>query len=104
MPYSREHLGTFMKRNSISRRELFKYSSLGMLGASASGWLEVLAARAATDPAAVKSCILLFMSGGQSHVDTWDPKPDNKSVQFKPIDTSVPGIKLAENLPQMAKL
>lgn len=95
---------TIMKPNSISRRELLKFSSLGVLGASASGWFEVLAARAAADPAAVKSCILLFMAGGQSHVDTWDPKPENKSVQFKPIDTSVSGIKLAENLPQLAKL
>src|SRR5262249_39582516 len=51
-----------------------------------------------------KSCILLFMTGGPSHIDTFDPKPANKTSELKPIATSVTGIQLCEALPRVAKL
>ena len=71
----------------------------------ASGWLDRLAAHAARTPSrgVHKSCILLFMSGGPSHIDTFDPKPENKSSQFKPIPTSIPGMQFTEILPLLAK-
>ena len=93
----------------LSRRDWLRLSALGALGAPASCWLETLAARAADDVAGGRpkhqSCILLFMTGGPSHIDTFDPKPENDTSGFsKPIDTSVPGIQVCEHLPQVAQI
>jgi uncharacterized protein (DUF1501 family) len=91
----------------LSRRDWLKLSAVGALSLPVSGWLNVLAARAAeaqqTGAAKHKSCILLFMTGGPSHIDTFDPKPENKTSEFKPIATSVPGIQLCEHLPKVAQ-
>ena len=87
-----------------SRRELLRLAGVGMLGGSASGWLQGLAAHAASDPNRRKSCILLWMSGGPSQIDTFDPKPGHPNGgEFKAIDTSVPGIRVCEHLPQLAR-
>ncbi len=69
------------------------------------GWFGRLAAQAAEQPQA-KSCILLWMNGGPSHLDTFDLKPDAKSDvrgTFKPIDTAVPGIQISEHFPLLAR-
>lgn len=51
-----------------------------------------------------KSCILLWMSGGPSHLDTWDLKPESKNGgPFKPISTSAEGVSISEHLPGLAK-
>jgi hypothetical protein len=58
---------------------------------------------AATVPqksAKAQACILLWLEGGPSHVDTWDPKP---SSAFKAISTNVPGIQVSELLPRTAR-
>ncbi len=73
---------------------------------SLSGWLGRLAAEAPPGPRP-KSCILLWMAGGPSHIDTWDLKPDapaNIRGEFKAIDTSVPGIRISEHFPKFARL
>jgi len=52
------------------------------------------------------NCILLFLVGGPSHLDTWDPKPhapDNIRGPFRPIQTNVPGIQIGEHFPLMAR-
>lgn len=91
----------------VSRREILRYSALGALGLPASCWLDHVAARAAENATREKprhkSCILLFMHGGPSHVDTFDPKPENKTSAFQPIATSIPGVQISENLPQVAQ-
>ena len=48
---------------------------------------------------------MLWMSGGPSHLDIWDLKPDSEKNggPFKPIDTSAPGVKISEHLPRVAK-
>ena len=87
------------------RRDFLKYSSLGLLAPSLSGWLAPLAARAAQTGAKTKSCILLWMDGGPSHKDTFDMKPGTKDGgEFKPIKTSVGGIEISEHLPKIANL
>src|SRR6059058_2196668 len=90
-----------------SRRSFLKYSGLGLLGTSLSGWLGVLASYAATlgpQQRKPKSCILLWMDGGPSHKDTFDLKPGTKDGgDFKPIATSVPGIQISEHLPKIAQ-
>ena len=53
-----------------------------------------------------KSVILLYASGGQSQIDTWDPKPDAPAEirgDFQPIETSVPGVRLCEHMPRLAR-
>lgn len=53
-----------------------------------------------------KSCIMIWLSGGASHIDTWDMKPDAPAEYrgtFRPIDTSAPGVRVCEHLPHTAK-
>jgi hypothetical protein len=76
-------------------------------GASLGGWLARLAAAAPADGARPKSCILLWMAGGPSHIDTFDPKPEAPADvrgEFKAIETSVSGIQISEHFPRFAKL
>ncbi|MFO0807232.1 MAG: DUF1501 domain-containing protein [Gemmataceae bacterium] len=84
---------------TISRRDLMKLSAAGVLGASASGWFELLAARASTTTRP-KSCILLWMAGGPAQSHTFDLKPGG---DYKSISTSVPGVQVSEHLPKLAK-
>lgn len=65
------------------------------------------AARSGSAPSGTaKSVILIFNGGAPSHIDLWDPKPDAPSGirgEFGTIPTSVPGIRVSELLPRMAK-
>jgi hypothetical protein len=86
----------------VSRRDMLKLSAAGVLAAPMSGWFNVLAnraAEAAARGARHKSCILLWMAGGPSQAHTFDVKPGG---DYKPIDTSVPGIQISEHLPKLA--
>jgi len=91
-----------MLNERISRRDLLRCSGVALLGASASGWMPLLADEAARQGAKKKSVILLYMNGGASHVDTFDPKPG--LTEFKAISTATPGMQFAEHLPTLAKL
>ena len=89
----------------LNRRDFLKLSAVGAGVASLSGWMSVLAGHAAARGAKTKSCVLLWMDGGPSHKDTFDLKPGTKDGgEFKPIDTSVPGIQISEHFPKLAKL
>jgi hypothetical protein len=89
---------------------LLQLSAAGITGASLSGWLGVLAAHAGEQAARGrkhKSCILLWMDGGPSHLDTFDPKPDARAEvrgELKAIQTAVPGIRVSEKFPTLASL
>ncbi len=102
-----------------SRREFLKVGSLGLFGLGLSEFLalqDAARAAAAASPApprfagaqgfgAAKSVIVLFLQGGPSHLDIWDPKPDapsNIRGEFKPIQSKVPGIWLSETMPKLA--
>ncbi len=94
--------------SGITRRNMLQ---IGAIGALNLGLPQVLAAgqRQAGKKAASKadSCILVFLSGGPSHLDMWDMKPDEPKEtrsDFKPIPTSVPGVQLCEHLPKLARL
>ncbi len=96
---------------NLSRRDLLKLSAAGILGTSMSGWLGVLATRAAQAQAQApnrvhhKKCILLWMDGGPSHKDTFDLKPGTaQGGPYRAIATSVPGIQISEHLPRVAQL
>ncbi len=93
-----------MFRTPISRRDLLRLGAAGVLGVSASGWLKALARDAAAHPQRKRACILLWMSGGPSQTDTFDLKPGHANGgEFKEIATSVPGVKIGEHLPKLAK-
>src|SRR5262245_32992539 len=94
----------FRRVRQLSRRALLHVGMLGTTGLSLADVLRSDAAAAAhgrrTTP---RSVILLWMQGGPSHIDTWDPKPDAPVEirgEFDPIATSVPGIQLTEHLPR----
>jgi Protein of unknown function (DUF1501) len=91
----------------ISRRNFLRVGALNLAGIGLSQFLQlqsrVLAAEGsqALKSAKAQSCILLWLEGGPSQVDTWDPKPGEST--FKPISTNVPGIQISELLPRVAK-
>src|SRR6516164_7111086 len=88
----------------LSRREWLRLSAAGVLGASMSGWLENLANATAGSPERKRACILLWMNGGPSQMDTFDLKPGHKNGgPFKEIATAVPGLRISEHLPKLAK-
>jgi uncharacterized protein (DUF1501 family) len=90
---------------NLSRRELLQLSAAGVLTTSFSGWLNVLAARAAqAGHRPRKRCVLLWMDGGPSHKDTFDLRPGtDQGGPFQEIQTGVPGIRISEHLPQFAQ-
>src|ERR1700686_1990601 len=91
----------------IARRHFLRVGALNLAGIGLSQFLQlqsrVLAAEGtkALHSAKAKSCILIWLEGGPSQVDTWDPKPGESS--FKAISTNVPGIQISELLPRVAK-
>jgi hypothetical protein len=88
----------------LSRREWLRLSAAGVVGYSLSGWLGTFAAETAKNPKRKRSCILLWMNGGPSQMDTFDLKPGHANGgPYKEIDTSVAGIKISEHLPKIAK-
>ncbi|MEX2288383.1 MAG: DUF1501 domain-containing protein [Planctomycetaceae bacterium] len=89
---------------AFSRRDWLCLTTAAFAGASMSGWFPALAAQAAATGVRRRSCILLWMSGGPSQMDTFDLKPGHANGgPFKAIDTSVAGMQISEHLPQLAK-
>jgi Protein of unknown function (DUF1501) len=88
----------------LSRRDWLKLSAAGVVGYSLSGWMPLLAADTATDPRRKRSCILLWMDGGPSQMDTFDLKPGSPNGgPFKEIDTAAPGVRISEHFPKIAQ-
>ncbi len=91
------------RNNSLSRRDWLRFATCGLAGVSLSGWLEALARQTAGQPQRHRSCILLWMNGGPSQLDTFDLKPGHAhGGPFREIPTKVPGIKISEHLPKLA--
>jgi hypothetical protein len=92
-----------------SRRNMLKAGLAGVAGLTVPNLLR-LRAQAAQSGRAMsnhRSVILLWMTGGPSHIDTWDPKPDrpeNNRGPFAPIPTRVPGVAICEHLPKQAAM
>jgi hypothetical protein len=91
-------------RHPLSRRDLFRLAAAGFAVSSSSGWLERLAAAAANDPQRKRTCILLWMNGGPSQLDTFDLKPGHENGgAFKDIATSAgKDVRISEHLPKVA--
>jgi hypothetical protein len=96
----------------LTRRELLRAGGLGLFGLSLPDLLanQAQARTARTDRlphfGRAKSCLIIFLSGGASHHDTFDMKPDAPAEirgEFRPITTNVPGIHVCEHLPQLSR-
>jgi Protein of unknown function (DUF1501) len=99
---------TRMAGTPISRREAVQRTLLGAAGLALGHHLSLRTLAAAAAPTAkAKSVIQIWMWGGPSHLDTWDPKPEAGSDycgQFdKPIPTNVDGVRICELMPLLAK-
>jgi len=90
-------------KEQFNRRDFVRVGSLGFLGINLSQALRLEAAFKqinAESEKKAKACILVWLEGGPSQVDTWDPKSNSS---FRPISTNVPGIQISELLPLLAK-
>lgn len=89
-----------------SRRWFLQTGIAGTAGISVPMLLEARAQ--ATNPVHPRRSVILFwLSGGPSHIDMWDPKPDAPSEirgPFRSIPTSVPGVRFCEHLPLQASM
>src|SRR5687767_7878498 len=88
-----------------SRRWFLQMGTAGIAGPALSDVLRLQAA--AASPRTKKSVVLFWLSGGPSHIDMWDPKPDApREIRgpYRTISTSVPGIQVCEHLPLQARL
>jgi hypothetical protein len=93
----------------LVRRGFLGVGSAGLAGLSLPALLAAEGARVATNGAGVNASadatITIFLSGGPSHHDTWDMKPDAPAEirgEFQPIASSLPGVPVCEHLPKLA--
>ncbi len=90
----------------VTRRAFVQAGLSGVLGLSLADLLR-LRAQGSTLGGSAKSVLLLWLWGGPAHLDTWDPKPDAPSEfrgPFAPVATKVPGTRICELFPEIAKL
>jgi hypothetical protein len=89
--------------DGLTRRDFLHAGAIGTLGLTLPGLMAGRAPARGNDRDT--NCIMLFLVGGPSQIDTWDPKP-NAPVEirgpFRPISTSVPGYQISEIFPKMA--
>jgi hypothetical protein len=87
----------------LPRRDALRIGALTALGLTLPGRLRAVTGK----PPRAKSCILLWLDGGPSHLETFDLKPDapvEVRGPFRPIPTAVPGVQVCELLPNTARV
>lgn len=90
----------FSASNRLSRRQAIA-SAAGVLGAT----MLAPQSSAASESGPRKQLLVLFLSGGASQLETWDPKPGTKTGgPYRAIPTSIPGVHIGELLPHTAKI
>lgn len=93
-----------MTCDGVKRRDFLKIGTLGFTGLTLSSYLRMVDAGEAK-PKQATSAIFIELSGGPSHMDTFDLKPESSSEyrgEFKQIKTNVSGIEISEHLPKLA--
>jgi len=97
----------FPRCDGVSRRDFLHLGCLATFGLSVADLLRFQARAATPTEPRAKSCILIWLDGGPSHLDTFDPKPEAPAEvrsPFKDIGTSIPGVHLCEHLPKTASM
>ncbi len=103
---------TRLTGDGLTRRELLRVGGLGACGLSLPSLLQarqgrVRAGGGGASTSKAKACILLYLAGGPPQHETWDPKPDAPAEvrgDFGTIPSSIPGLRLGELMPRMARL
>src|SRR5262250_2386829 len=100
--------------DGLTRRELLRVGGSAVFGFSLANLFGLRDATASESPTyggpgfdKAKSVILIYLQGGPSHLDLWDPKdnvPSNVKSVFNAIDTKIPGVKFTENLPKLSQV
>lgn len=100
--------GSYFRRcDGVSRRECLRWTGLAPFGLSLPALLAGRSTALATTAPRARNCVLLWLDGGPSHLETVDLKPDAPAEvrgPFAPIATSVPGISVCEHLPRTAQV
>jgi hypothetical protein len=93
--------------DGVSRRDFLRVGAIGALGLSLPALLRSEAQAGGRHKARAKSVLLVYLGGGLSHHDSFDLKPDAPAEirgKYRPIDTVVPGLRVGELLPRLAKV
>ncbi|HWA97454.1 MAG TPA: DUF1501 domain-containing protein [Pirellulales bacterium] len=97
------HTNVSLRRGAVvGRRDFLRGVSLASLAAGTASWTDVVSVRADELRRDGRACILLWMQGGPSQFETFDPKSGANGGETKPIATKLAGVKFAENLPKLA--
>src|SRR5436853_6761804 len=90
-----------IRRSGLRRRDFLKFIPAAAATAGALTWQDHLMASAPSLRKSGKACILLWMGGGPSQFETFDPKPGHANGgDTKTIPTTIAGVQISENLPQ----
>src|SRR6516225_7932088 len=90
--------------DGLTRRDFLHAGALPLLVLTLADWFA--AKGTAQQPERDVNCIMLFLVGGPSHIDTWDPKPEAPEEvrgPFRAAATSVPGMRMTEIFPKTAR-
>ncbi|GBD35499.1 hypothetical protein HRbin36_00611 [bacterium HR36] len=93
--------------DGYTRREVLQIGATGALGLSLPHLLRQRASATSRQRARARSVVILFLSGGPSHLDTFDMKPEAPEEirgTFRPVRTKVPGLQICEHFPRTARL
>src|SRR5262245_34489249 len=93
--------------DGVSRRQFLRVGGLGLGGLCLADLLGLQARGEIDLGRAKKSVIMIYLYGGMPHLDMYDMKPDAPADfrgEFKPIHTSVPGIRICELMPKQAAI
>ena len=93
--------------SNILRRDCLRLGTLAPFGFGLADWMQLQALGATQAKATAKSCILIWLDGGPSHLETFDLKPEaplEVRGPFRAISTNVPGISICEHLPRTAQV
>ena len=90
----------------LQRRDCLKLGLGALLGG---GFVDALRLRTNAEPKTARktSCILVWLDGGPSHFETFDPKPDAPAEirgEFSSIQTKIPGVNFSENMTKLAAI
>jgi uncharacterized protein (DUF1501 family) len=103
------HTSSASDCSGLSRRSFLRVGGLAAFGLTLPTYLKAMAETPGVNPGArqkAKRCILLWMQGGPSHHDSFDPKPDAPAEvrgEFGTVPTTLPGVRFADPLPLLAR-
>jgi hypothetical protein len=91
-------------QSGVNRRSFFKMGAMGFMGLSLVDLLKSTCLAGPNDVSKCDSVILIWLGGGPSHIDTFDPKPGQATNgPFKAISTSATGIQICQHMPTVAR-